>query len=98
MSRTEPYREMQLMSATFIDPETLAERISRVLRREFGQLRCAHRQIADRFKCDDRAAQNYLYGKNPPNAAALMRMMAASEALEEEILTMVREHRRSLRE
>jgi transcriptional regulator with XRE-family HTH domain len=89
---------MRLMSASVIDPESLAERLSRFLRREFGQLRCANRKIADRFGCDDRAAQNYLYGKNPPNAAALMRMMAASEALEEEILTMVREHRRSLRE
>lgn len=70
-----------------------AERISTVLRRKFAWMRCADKWLASRIGADQRAAQNYLYGKHCPPAHKLIEMMAECDELAAEINKIVAERR-----
>lgn len=70
-----------------------AERFSSVLRRKFAWTRCADKWIAGRIGVDQRAAQNYLYGKHCPPAHKLIEMMAECSELADEVNRLVAERR-----
>lgn len=70
-----------------------AERFSAVLRRKFAWTRCADKWIADRIGADQRAAQNYLYGKHCPPAHKLIELMAECNELADEVNRLVAERR-----
>jgi hypothetical protein len=76
------------MSAT-ITTEQLGETVARVLRRKFGDLRCADKRLAKMADATPRAARNWMSGECPPNSATLLTLMRECKELREEIIRMV---------
>lgn len=85
------------MTSAAITTGDLALRVSGVLRREYGDLRCADKRLAARIAATPRAVRNWFSGECPPNSATLLTLMAESEAMEAEIMALVRQHREARR-
>ena len=84
MWRSKDDRKMLTATAP-IRSETLAERVAAVLRREFGDLRCATKRIAQAVNADPRAVRNWWDGINAPQAGQLLTLARICPALRDEI-------------
>ena len=77
--------------STSITTDKLGATVARVLRKQFGDLRCADKRLATLAKATPRAARNWLSGECPPNSATLLTLMRECQELREEINKMLDE-------
>lgn len=68
-----------------MDMRELTESISGALQEEHGSDRHAVDKVSEAANCNQRAAENWLYGKNAPDALHLLRLIATSPAVQAEV-------------
>lgn len=78
---TEPYTQSQFST-------DLSTRIGNAIRKAFTG-RGAAKRVAQAADASHRSASAWLYGQNAPRSPELIALMAANEALEQEIISMV---------
>lgn len=85
MFRSNPARKSFSVSGSVITTEVLGETVARVLRRKFGETRCADKRLATVANATPRAARNWMSGECPPSSATLLTLMRECSELREEI-------------
>jgi hypothetical protein len=78
---TRKFREDESMVTTAI----YAERLQEVLERKYGPLRNAAKILGGMAGVSHRTAQNWLDGKNAPQGAALLNLMAKDATIDAEM-------------
>ncbi|GAN95449.1 hypothetical protein Geu3261_0025_005 [Komagataeibacter europaeus NBRC 3261] len=78
------------------NPKTvIRERLAEIIRRAFGMQRFAAEKAARASSRTPRCTKNWLAGKNVPDSAALIELMASSDALSDEVMALVHERRKA---
>jgi len=68
-------------------------RLLDAIKREFASFRFASEMLARASEKTPRAAQNWLAGKNAPDAEALINLMASCNSIADEVLALVAERK-----
>jgi hypothetical protein len=76
------------MSTTFVTTETLAQRLSEVLRAKFASFRKPAATLADNYGWGDRKAKGVYQGTLCPPGADLLNMMARDDDVFEMVIEM----------
>ncbi|WP_158507591.1 hypothetical protein [Tanticharoenia sakaeratensis] len=84
-------RKFPEMSAVAIS--SARDRLLDAIKREFMPLRFASEMLARASEKTPRAAQNWLAGKNAPDAEALINLMAACNSIADEVNALVAERK-----
>lgn len=72
-------RHITMTDTSAITPATLCDLLSDALRRSWGQVRGAPKQLARQIDSNVRTASNLLEGLHAPSAATLVKLMAADD-------------------
>lgn len=72
-----------------LSADVLADRIGAALRRGWGDMRHATKRLSRRVQADPRAVENWMAGRNAPQSAQLIRLMAECEAVRAEVNALV---------
>ena len=74
-----------------VTADSLAERISVTLRRNYGDTRHAITRLSRRISADPRAVENWWYGRCAPRSAELVRLMAENDEIAAAVMDMARQ-------
>lgn len=74
-----------------MDAATYADTVSEILRRNYGHLRHAAKQLARSVGTSPRTVENWFAGINAPRGAELIRLMQQCDDLRDEIFRIVEE-------
>ena len=80
------------MHAT-LTADSLAEHISTVMRRSYGESRHAITRLSRRICADPRAVENWMYGRCAPRSAELVRLMAENDEIAAEVVALAKRER-----
>lgn len=76
-----------------LSTDVVADRIGAALRAKWGEMRHAAKRLSRRIDADPRAIENWMAGRNAPQAAQLIRLMAECETVRAEVDALVAEER-----
>ncbi len=81
-----PLKAKKLVTADAITTDQVALAVSRGLRRRFGEMRSAVKLIAQSSGFDPATVKGWFEARNPPHAAALVKLMRDCDEVCEELL------------
>ena len=78
-SNAKTFREQSMSSIDLVDSPNVTANIAEALRRGYGNLKSTAKVIARAARSNPRAAENWVLGRNAPNAENLILLMADSD-------------------
>lgn len=93
MATESSFDTQKLRGQSMSGASTFTEAISGALKRRYGQVPCGRKVVARIADASHRTVENWFAGRNAPKGPELIRLMAANQELEADILRLIEEIR-----